>query len=52
MTRRKIGYPKSLNDIPLWRQRQLEQDLLWFSKFSAVAWLKYIDREWEEIQDS
>jgi len=43
-------YPKSLKDIPVWRQRQLAQDLLWFSKFSPCERLRYIDREWEEIQ--
>ncbi len=50
MARKKIVYPKSLKDIPVWRQRQLAQDLLWFSKFSPVQRLEYIDREWEEIQ--
>jgi len=50
MARKKIVYPKSLKDIPVWRQRQLTQDLLWFSKFSPVQRLEYIDREWEEIQ--
>jgi hypothetical protein len=48
---RKIIYPKSLKDIPLWRQRQLEEDLLWFSKFSPAERLRYIDLEWEEIQN-
>jgi hypothetical protein len=47
---KKIVYPKSLKDIPAWRQRQLAQDLLWFSKFSPCERLRYIDREWEEIQ--
>jgi hypothetical protein len=47
---KKIVYPKSLKDIPAWRQRQLAQDLLWFSKFSPCDRLRYIDREWEEIQ--
>jgi hypothetical protein len=50
MTPRKIVYPKSLKDIPQWRQSQLTQDLLWFSRFSPVERLTYIDREWEEIQ--
>jgi hypothetical protein len=50
MIREKIAYPKSLKDIPVWRQRQLAQDLLWFSKFSPCERLRYIDREWEEIQ--
>ena len=50
MASKKIVYPKSLKDIPLWRQRQLTQDLLWFSKFSPVQRLECIDREWEEIQ--
>ncbi len=50
MTSKKLTYPKSLKDIPVWRQRQLAQDLLWFSKFSPVERLNYIDREWEEIQ--
>jgi hypothetical protein len=47
---KKIVYPKSLKDIPVWRQRLLAQDLLWFSKFSPCERLRYIDREWEEIQ--
>jgi hypothetical protein len=34
MASKKIVYPKTLKDIPLWRQRQLEEDLLWFSRFS------------------
>jgi hypothetical protein len=50
MTSRKIVYPKSLKDIPLWRQSQLAQDLLWFSRFSPVERLRYIDQEWKEIQ--
>jgi hypothetical protein len=50
MSLRKIVYPKSLRDIPLWRQNQLAQDLLWFSRFSPAERLRYIDREWEEIQ--
>jgi len=50
MAHKKIVYPKSLKDIPLWRQRQLEEDLLWFSKFSPVERLRYTDREWKEIQ--
>jgi hypothetical protein len=50
MMSKKIVYPKSLKDIPVWRQRQLARDLLWFSKFSPCDRLRYIDREWEEIQ--
>ena len=51
MANKKIIYPKSLKDIPRWRQRQLEEDLLWFSKFSPAERLRYIDREWEDIQN-
>ena len=50
MALRKIVYPKSLRDIPLWRQNQLAQNLLWFSRFSPVERLRYIDQEWKEIQ--
>ena len=50
MMSKKIVYPKSLKDIPVWRQHQLAQDLLWFSKFSPCERLRYIDRESEEIQ--
>jgi hypothetical protein len=50
MMSKKIAYPKSLKDIPVRRQRQLARDLLWFSKFSPCERLRYIDREWEEIQ--
>jgi len=50
MASKKIVYPKSLKDISIWRQRQLAQDLLWFSKFSPCERIRYMDREWEEIQ--
>jgi hypothetical protein len=45
-----IIYPRSLKDIPLWRRRQLAEDLLWFSKYSPVERLEYVDREWEQTQ--
>ncbi|MBS3920105.1 MAG: hypothetical protein KG012_14630 [Deltaproteobacteria bacterium] len=51
MASKKIVYPKTLKDIPLWRQRQLEDDLLWFSRFSPAQRLECIDREWKEIQE-
>jgi hypothetical protein len=51
MESKKIVYPKSLKDIPLWRRRQLKEDLLWFSRFSPCERLRYIDQEWEEIQE-
>ena len=51
MASKKIVYPQTLKDIPLWRQRQLEEDLLWFSRFSPAQRLECIDREWKEIQD-
>jgi len=51
MTSVKIVYPKTLKDIPLWRQRQIAQDIRWFSRFSPVERLRYIDQEWEEIQE-
>ncbi len=51
MASKKIVYPKTLKDIPLWRQRQLEENLLWFSRFSPAQRLECIDREWKEIQD-
>jgi len=50
MANKKIIYPKSLKDIPLWRRHQITQDLLWFSKYSPCERLRYIDREWDEIQ--
>ena len=51
MASKKIVYPKALKDIPLWCQRQLKEDLLWFSRFSPSERLECIDREWKEIQD-
>lgn len=51
MASKKIVYPKSIKDIPLWRRRQLKEDILWFSRFSPVERLEWVDREWEEIQD-
>jgi len=50
MAPKKIVYPKSLKDIPSWRRRQLEEDLLWFSKFSPCERLRFVDQEWKEIQ--
>ena len=47
----KIKYPKFLKDIPLWRRRQLKEDILWFSRFSPVERLEWADQEWKEIQD-
>lgn len=46
-----IVYPKSLKDIPLWRRRQITQDILWFSRYSPAERLDYVDREWAEIQN-
>jgi len=51
MASKKIVYPKTLKDIPLWRQRQLEEDLLWFSRFSPCERMEWVDREWKEIQE-
>ncbi len=50
MLHKKIVYPKSLKDIPLWRRRQMTEDLLWFSKYSPCERLRYNDKEWEETQ--
>jgi hypothetical protein len=51
MPSKKIVYPKSLKDIPLWRQRQIKEDILWFSRFSPTRRLECIDQEWKDIQD-
>ena len=48
---KKIVYPRSLKDIPLWRRRQITQDILWFSKYTPSERLDHIDREWKDIQD-
>lgn len=47
----KIKYPKTLKDIPSWRQRQIEQDLRWFLRLSPAQRLECVDREWKEIQE-
>jgi hypothetical protein len=51
MAGKRIVYPKSLKDIPLWRRRQITEDILWFSKYTPSQRLDYIDREWVEVQD-
>jgi hypothetical protein len=51
MASKKIVYPRTIKDIPLWRRRQLKEDLLWFLRFSPAERLECIDREWEEIQE-
>ena len=51
MPTKKIVYPKSLKEIPLWRRRQITEDIQWFSKYTPTERLDYIDREWEEVQD-
>jgi hypothetical protein len=50
MAPKKIVYPKSLKDIPSWRRREIDQDLLWFSKYPLSERLRFVDDEWEEIQ--
>jgi hypothetical protein len=50
MATQKIVYPKALKDIPSWRMCELAEDLAWFSKFSPSERLRYVDREWAEIQ--
>lgn len=50
MADEKIPYPKSLRDIPRWRQREIEEDLRWFLRFSPSKRLEYIDREWDEAR--
>lgn len=50
MASKKIVYPKSLKDVPLWRRRQITEDFLWFSRFSPSEKFRYIDQEWEDIQ--
>jgi hypothetical protein len=51
MAAKEIKYPDSLKDLPLWRRRELEENILWFSGFSPSKRLAYIDREWQETQD-
>jgi hypothetical protein len=51
MAGKRIVYPKSLKDIPLWRRRQIAEDILWFSKYTPSERLDHIDREWVEVQD-
>ena len=48
MADKTIVYPRSIDDIPLWRQRELEADLLWFSGYPPSK--LSIDREWEQTQ--
>jgi hypothetical protein len=50
MSRKKIVYPRSLKDIPRWRQKEIARDLLWFSKYSITERFNYVDREWDDIQ--
>jgi hypothetical protein len=49
--RNKIVYPRSLKDIPRWRQRQLAEDIRWFSQYSPTQRLNHMDREWREAQE-
>lgn len=46
----KIKYPETLKDIPKWRQREIEENIRWFLRFTPTQRLEYIDREWEETQ--
>jgi len=50
-TMKTIVYPKSPKDIPLWRRRQITQDILWFTRYSPAERPGYVDREWAEIQE-
>jgi hypothetical protein len=51
MAGKRIVYPKSLKEIPLWRRRQITEDILWFSKYTPSERLDYIDREWVDVQE-
>ena len=47
----KIRYPKSAEDIPAERRKEMEDDLNHFLKFSPCQRLKYVEREWSDLQD-
>jgi hypothetical protein len=51
MAGKRIVYPRSLKEIPLWRRRQITEDILWFSKYTPSERLDYIDREWVDVQE-
>jgi hypothetical protein len=51
MAKKRIVYPRSLKDIPLWRRHEIARDILWFGKYPPTERLAHIDREWEDIQD-
>ena len=48
MRNKTIAYPRSLGDISLERQSELEENLLWFSRYTPSKRLAYIEREWEQ----
>lgn len=47
----KINYPKSVEDIPADRRKELEEELNHFLKFSPCQRLNYVEREWSAFQD-
>jgi hypothetical protein len=47
----KISYPKSVEDIPADRRKELEEELNHFLKFSPCDRLNYVEREWSAFQD-
>lgn len=46
-----IEYPKSLSDIPEWRQRELEEQIRWFLGYTPSQRLAHIDREYREAKE-
>jgi hypothetical protein len=47
----KIVYPKSVKDIPGERSKELEEELTHFLKFSPCERLRFVEKEWLELQD-
>jgi hypothetical protein len=47
----RIVYPKSVQDIPAERVKEMEKDLSHFLSFSPCERLSYLDKEWTELQD-
>jgi hypothetical protein len=47
----KIRYPKSIEEIPAERRKELEKEIAHFLKFSPCQRLRYVEREWTALQE-
>ncbi len=46
-----IYYPKSVEEIPPERRKEIEKELIHFLRFSPCERLRYVEKEWIDFRD-